>query len=162
MIRLGFKGCLEETKGCYPLPRIKNFFYELKLGWNRFYYGYDKIATWNIDYYVTGLLIQLLTEYRKSHIGLWSVDEDLQKYAKDGELFLTEETQHKIIDEIIWHLKMMDADYCEEYLYGNSYMTGTCSIEESVKRYPELSVHIKEHKDEAFDLLKSCWFHLWD
>ena len=166
---LGLKGCLKQYKGCAFGYKVKCIYHELKWAWQRAWKGYDNRDVWNLNDRLLDRLIVLLYDYKNNKHCLWWCPEgydwsnvcELDKHS-DKYVF-NEEQIDVIIDTLIFHLKMCNADYVEKMLfeknvYDDDYKIG-CRTEKDNRKIWNVR---KQNQDAAIKLLGLLMDELWD
>ena len=167
MENLGLKGCMKEYKGSALRFKCNRLLYELKLAWQRAWRGYDNRDVWDLSSMLKQRLIVTLEDYKKNRHGLWWCPEvyDWKKVAKYDEhwdrFVFSEEQMNAILDTIIFHLQMSDADYVEKKLYGSNIYDDDYDFD-SRRNYTKIAKIRKQNQDAAVRLLGLLMDDLWD
>lgn len=126
--------------------RIKWFFekhwYNFKVRCERFKRGYAYADIWNMDGWFIHTVEPMLRHLRKTHFGYPCVDEAF-----------TNEDWENILDQMIYHLHLMDEDNVENELFN-----GDCGID----GYLDLYKVKEEHREKFFELFSKYFYCLWD
>lgn len=167
MENLGLKGCMKKYKGAALRFKCNRLLYELKLAWQRAWRGYDNRDVWDLSSMLKQRLIATLEDYKKNRHGLWWCPEvyDWTKVAKYDEQWdrfvFSEEQMDAILDTLIFHLRMSNADYVEKKLYGNNVYDDGYDFD-SCRNYQKIAKIRKQNQDAAVRLLGLLMDDLWD
>lgn len=131
------------TITCIPY-RIKNTFWNvystIKFGFQRMFRGYDNADVWEFHWNFVNRNIKLIKHFKKHNNG----------YPYN----LTEEQWNEILDEMLFHLEMMDECKVRKQLkqgMPEGWRPATNSVYEIMER----------HKNDFFDLMKEHFYDLW-
>ena len=125
MIEYGLKSLPEQIKGMGVRGKLREIFWQLRYAWKRAWKGYDDVDVFAISDRFRDRMILTLTEFKENNYCLFWVPQDSEYYDELGsiELPFTRRCFNKddtdlIISMMIWHLKMMDADFVEKQIFG--------------------------------------------
>lgn len=148
--------------------KIKEFFRELKYGWQRFWDGYDAREVFCMNDMFRYRYINILNRYKKNSISSWWCPEGYELGEKDNwanMYILTDEQQEAIIDTMIHHLNMTDEDYVIKMKYGidieaDDYLIRICELKS--KEHEIINSVMQQNARLFFKLFDMFYFQLWD
>ena len=167
MFLIGFKNVFSSIEGVGLRNKLSTIKRELRYAAERAWKGYDSTDVFECAFNFQKWMINVLEEFNKYHECLFWVPEESEYYEELGtpegnrRCFNEEETK-SIISTMIWHLKMMDADFCEKVLFGSciyddDYKIG-CRSTEDRKR---ISSVVKQNKKCFMKLFYLFYWDLW-
>lgn len=146
----GLKNCMSKYKGASLIHKLEWLLYEIRLAWQRAWYGYSTSDILNFDQNMSEQLAAMLRTF-KENPPFVLINEDTNE-------FMSDEDAEKLYSRIIKCIEYgNDDELCYEELYSISYYDDDFDANKIVKAY-ELML---EYKKEAFELLEKYWYQLW-
>ena len=135
------------------LRKLRDLYWEIRYAFQRAFNGYDNVDVFNLDSNMEHRMVKLLTEFRKHHQGLFTCPVDYMELAReDGAM--NEEDTDTVIDMIIYHIQMSDADYVLDKLFPERDL---CNLDCWYKAHAIAN----QNRDCAWKLLRLFWGSLW-
>lgn len=167
MFSIGLKNVVPSIEGVGLRNKLSTIKRELRYAAERAWKGYDSTDVFECSFNFQKWMINVLEEFNKYHEFLFWVPEESEHYEElgrtDGNRRCFSEGETKaIISTMIWHLKMMDADFCEKVLFGSciyddDYEIGCRSVEEGKR----MSSVVKQNKKCFMKLFDLFFWDLW-
>lgn len=167
MFSIGLKNVVPSIEGVGLRNKLSTIKRELRYAAERAWKGYDSTDVFECSFNFQKWMINVLEEFNKYHECLFWVPEESEHYEElgrtDGNRRCFSEGETKaIISTMIWHLKMMDADFCEKVLFGSciyddDYEIGCRSVEEGKR----MSSVVKQNKKCFMKLFDLFFWDLW-
>lgn len=167
MFSIGLKNIGLSIEGVGLRNKVSTIKRELRYAAERAWKGYDITDVFECSFNFQKWMINVLEEFNKYHECLFWVPEESEHYKELGmpegsrRCFNEEETR-AIISTMIWHLKMMDTDFCEKALfrsciYDDDYEVGCRSVED----WKRISSVVKQNKKCFMKLFDLFFWDLW-
>ena len=124
--------------------------YELKLAWQRAWYGYSSDDIWEFHNNMSNQMAAMLRTFKEgSPFILTDADTDQE---------LSKEDADKIYSRMIKCLEYgVNEDLCYKELYGVESWKDDFNSE----KYTAAWDLMEKYKDEAFELLRKYWYRIW-
>ena len=166
MFSIGLKNVAPSIKDVGFRNKLSTIKRESRYAAERAWRGYDSTDVFECSFNFQKWMINVLEEFNKYHECLFWVPEESEYYEELGtpeenrRCFNEEETK-AIISTMIWHLKMMDPDFCEKVLFGSciyddDYEIGCRSTED----WKRISSVVKQNKKCFMKLLDLFYWYL--
>ena len=168
MNKIGLKYFWQNHKGCSLKYKLKELRWELRYAFKRAWVGYDDVDVFSYNSRFRERLIAILERFKETHMGLWWVPKESEHYEYLGYLdecanrrCFNEEETDMIIETMIWHLKMMDEDFCEKQLYGD-YVYDDNYRHKDIKELIKIGNVMHQNKEAFMKLFNMFFYDLWD
>lgn len=146
----------------YIWKNIKWYYYEVKSAIHRMFYGYDDNDVYNIDYWFTSIVPNMLQQLKETHWGYPG--------------YMTEEEWDKILEDMIFYFRESDEQTCSKQEKDFDWkcedelnaMTKEEQIQYGINRSnwhedcKRIYKYREEMKDKAFELFAKYFWNLWD
>lgn len=128
--------------------KISDFWYDLRVRWQRFKRGYSYSDVWDIDSWFMTMVKPMLIHLRDHGIG---IPFDLYNHEDENERIDWE----NILTEMVECLDLMNEDVAQKYL-------NIADDDYSIESYKKVNNLMDEKKNRFFELFSKHFFSLWD
>lgn len=142
----------KECQGMKFRYRIRELCFEIKYGMQRFLRGYDSRDVFCFCGTFPEIMISILKEFRIRNDAVFNGKDE---NGDNTGIPLSKTETDNVIDEIIFHLNLMDEDKCANEIFRKE-MYGL-ELDDMKKVYEAIDTH----KNEAFRLLTKWYWDLW-
>ena len=128
--------------------KISDFWYDLRVRFQRFKRGYSYSDVWDIDSWFMTMVKPMLIHLRDHGIG---IPFDLYNHEDENERIDWE----NILTEMVECLDLMNEDAAQKYL-------NIADDDYSIESYKKVNNLMDEKKNRFFELFSKYFFSLWD
>ena len=146
----GLKNCMSKYNGACLRVKMEMLLCEIRLAWQRAWYGYSSSDIWNFDTNISEQIAAMLKTFKENPPFILR-NEDTNEFMSDEE---AENLYSRIIKCIEYG---NDEDLCYKELYVVSCYDDDFDVSKQMEAY-EL---MRKYKKEAFELLEKYWYQLW-
>lgn len=160
---IGLKNFGKQYEGCGLRYKVERLYWELRYAFQRAWKGYDFLSVVDCSYRFRELMIFILEEFKEHNIAPFYFPEESEHYEDyKGEIdsfcqrkLMPKEDTDLIIDMMIYHLKLSDHDYVENFIYKNEV--------KNLKKddYKRISAIANDNKTRFFKLFSMFFYQIW-